>query len=125
MAKLKLIGIIVLLLLLGIAAYYYYGNYSEGERAGIMFKLSKKGTILKTFEGELNVGNYLTDNTNLSSSVWKFSVDDDQEEVIKKLEDAILNGRRVKILYKEKFIYVPWRGDTKYFVYKVEQDQPR
>ena len=125
MAKLKLIGIIILILLISIGAYYYYGNYSEGYRAGVMFKLSKKGTLLKTYEGELNVGNYLTDNTNLSSSVWKFSVDDDQEEIIKKLEDAILNGRRVKIFYKEKFIHVPWRGDTKYFVYKVEQDQPK
>ena len=37
----------------GFAVWSY--NYSEGERAGVVQKFSKKGWVCKTWEGELNM----------------------------------------------------------------------
>lgn len=107
------VGILVLVFL-------YLGNYSEGYRAGVIVKISRKGYIFKTNEGEMNVGNYLTENTNLNSSIWKFSVENGQDTVIKGIENALLTGHRVKLYYKERYFSIFWRGDTKYFVYKAE-----
>ncbi len=104
--------------------YLYFASYSEGYRAGIVYKLSEKGMLFKTYEGEMNTGNYVTEETdanNLSTKVWKFSIDKDQTEVISKLENAVLKGNRVKLFYKERYFKFAWRGDTKYFIFKVEE----
>lgn len=37
-----------------------------------------------------------------------------------KLDTAMARGRRAKLHYREMFAQVPWRGDTKYMVYKVD-----
>jgi hypothetical protein len=110
------VGVLVLV-------YFYMASYSEGFRAGVVYKLSQKGIIFKTYEGEMNTGNYVTDGgaENLSTKIWSFSVDGDQTEVISKLENAVLEGSRVKLFYKERYLKFPWRGDTKYFIFKVEK----
>lgn len=103
--------------------FLYLASYSEGYRAGTVYKLSNKGYIFKTYEGEMNTGNYVTDGAkegNISTKIWNFSVDADQKEVISQLESALLKGNRVKLFYKERYLQVPWRGDTKYFIFKVE-----
>ncbi len=48
-----LLAVAVLLVAYGFAVWNY--NYSEGERAGVVQKFSKKGWICKTWEGELNM----------------------------------------------------------------------
>lgn len=116
--KLFFIGIVVLALLIG--AYFIFGNYSSGSRAGTIVKLSNRGNVVKTYEGQLNLGGFTGESGSPATSLWDFSVDGGKEEVIKQLEEASLNGKRVKLYYKEKFYTLPWRGDTKYFVYKVE-----
>jgi hypothetical protein len=88
----------------------------------VVYKLSQKGILFKTYEGEMNTGNYVTDVSaeNLSTKIWTFSVDKDQKEAIAQLESAVLKGSRVKLFYKERYLKFPWRGDTKYFIFKVE-----
>ena len=110
--------------------YLSFGSYSEGFRAGVIYKLSKRGMIFKTYEGEMNTGNYVTadspsSDNGLSTKIWEFSVMSDQEEVISKIESAILSGKRVKLFYKEKYVVFPWQGDKKYFIYKVEVEGER
>jgi hypothetical protein len=56
----------------------------------------------------------------MPTSVWNFSVLSGNEEVLKTLEETALAKQRVKIEYEEKFVKFPWRGETKYFVTKVE-----
>jgi hypothetical protein len=115
------ITLIVSIILAFAGTYFYYNaSYSEGFRAGTIVKISKKGYVFKTYEGELNLGNYYTEKGNPSTSVWAFSVDTDQDSIIKRIEDAALSGRRVKLHYKEMYTQFSWRGDTKYFVHKVE-----
>lgn len=110
----------ILVIGLAILSYFLFGNYSEGSRAGIIAKLSRRGVIIKTYEGQLNVGGISVDGSGHTSALWDFSVSNGEKEVIKQLEDASLTGAHVKLYYKEKFYNLSWRGDTKYFVYKVE-----
>jgi hypothetical protein len=123
MRKAKLILFLVVVVLLGVAAFYLFGSYSEGFRAGTVIKLSRKGMAMKTYEGQLNLGMVLSDQPGGAtvSNIWDFSVPGSRKETIERLEKAMLNGQRVKLHYKEKFVTLPWRGDTKYMVYDVEE----
>jgi len=95
-----------------VVIFLYIASYSEGYRAGTVYKLSQKGYVFKTYEGEMNTGNYVAESAgdnNLSTKIWNFSVDASQTEVIS-----------IKLFYKERYLKLPWRGDTKYFIFKVE-----
>ncbi|MCR6640146.1 MAG: hypothetical protein NVV82_14445 [Sporocytophaga sp.] len=122
MAKFKIIAIIIILLIVGVGGYFLFGNYSDGYRAGTMIKFSKRGVLFKTYEGELNLGMVLNDQQpSVSvSNIWKFSVQGSEDELKSKLQNALLNGKRVKVHYNEKFFQFDWRGDTKYIVDEVE-----
>ncbi len=122
MAKLKIIALILIVLVVGVGGYFLFGNYSDGYRAGTMVKFSKKGVLFKTYEGELNLGMVLNDQQPGVSvaNIWKFSVKGSEDELNNKLQQALLNGKRVKVHYDEKFFQFDWRGDTKYIVDEVD-----
>jgi hypothetical protein len=102
-------------LILAGVVYFMYRNYtvSEGTRSGTLFKMSKKGYVFKTYEGELNLAGsgIMSDR-----SIWKFSGAD--EAVFGALQ--ALEGKQVRCHYNEKKQAFPWQGDTNYIVYKVE-----
>ena len=118
----KIILIVLALLLLAVGAYVasIYAYYSEGYRAGTIIKMSKKGILFKTHEGQLNTGGGFGSDGDVTSSIWHFSIARRNSEVLKQIEDAVDTGQRVKLHYKEMFFKHSWIGDTKYFVYKVE-----
>ncbi len=88
-------------------------SYSTGERAGYVQKLSKKGWIFKTWEGELAMANL----PGAMPEVFHFSSRDDA--VAKQLQECL--GRRVRIRYDEHVgIPLNWFGDTPYFVVGME-----
>ncbi|MBK8620219.1 MAG: 6-phosphogluconate dehydrogenase [Saprospiraceae bacterium] len=110
--------ILVILIFAGIASltvYYFYRNWtiSEGTRTGILYKISKKGRIFKTYEGELMLGNspMMT-----KESIWYFSVEN--KEVYQEMQQ--FEGKNVKVHYREKEDTFPWQGDTDYLVYDVQ-----
>lgn len=116
--------LLLFLLLIGsIGAFIMFGSYSDGTRAGTVIKLSHKGYAFKTYEGQLNLGMVLNDDPAgvAVSNIWTFSVPASKDDVIQKLESAMLSGKRVKLHYKEKFVQLPWRGETKYLVYGVDE----
>lgn len=117
----KIIIILFVIAALAIVGLSFYANasFSDGFRAGTMVKISKKGYVFKTIEGELNLGNYFTEKGSPSTSIWNFSVESGADSVMAKLENAVLTGKRVKLHYEERYVQLSWRGDTKYFVYKV------
>jgi hypothetical protein len=117
----KWIILLVLLLIVGAGLYYVtFGYYSDGTRVGSLTKLSRKGFIFKTQEGQLMVGG-MTDGTGtMNSSTWEFSVDDDNKAVVDALVQSQKTGQRVSLHYEEKFFQLPWNGDTQYFVTGVE-----
>jgi len=112
--------LIVLTLFIGVMLFLYYANYSDGYRAGVPIKISHKGKLIKTHEGELNEGGLTNTAQGVLPSKWAFSIKDKDSEVRKKLEEAIEENRRVKVYYYEKYAQLFWLGDTKYFVHKVQ-----
>ncbi len=109
-----------LVLVFGILGYLSFGYYSEGKRGGFIIRLSKKGYIFKTYEGELKMGGLYEGEGTLNATQWDFSVSASNKEAIKNLQRAIDTGHRVSLTYEQKFFVFPWNGDTKYFVTKVE-----
>ncbi|MEZ4949072.1 MAG: hypothetical protein R2784_06750 [Saprospiraceae bacterium] len=114
----KVLWTLLILVLVAGTGYYFYRTYtkSEGTRTGTLFKVSKKGYVFKTYEGQLLLaGSALV----TKNSTWDFSVDDAETYT----ELQALEGKTVKCYYKEKIDAFPWQGDTDYLVYKVEEHQ--
>jgi hypothetical protein len=68
-------------------------SYSEGERAGVLQKFSKKGWICKTYEGEL--AQYVVGG--VAPQIWYFSTRD--EELAKQFSAAV--GEQIRLHYTE------------------------
>jgi len=117
----KLILAVLVSLMVIFFAYAIFGNFSEGTRAGVVTKLSNKGYVIKTFEGTINQGGFSDASGTFVPTTWDFSVKGGEKDIIRELEESQLNGVRVKLYYKEKFIKFFWMGDTKYYVFKVEK----
>ncbi len=111
--QLVLIIITILLLFAGWYIFVYYATYSEGTRSGELIKFSHKGVVYKTWEGEISQGIS-------GAQIFSFSVEDKNKNIISKLEK--LQGRYVKLKYKERFAKITWLGDTKYFIVDVEEE---
>jgi hypothetical protein len=114
----KAIPIVIVVLLLILGGYYFYTQftYSEGERAGLLVKFSKKGYVFKTYEGEINLGGVNTDpKAGLINNMWEFSVKDDA------IADSIMHmeGKYINVHYKQIIKSFPWQGETTYFVDQV------
>nr|WP_210756991.1 hypothetical protein [Azohydromonas sediminis] len=109
--------IVRLLLGLALAVVLFVGyvfamlhwNYSEGERAGWVQKLSKKGWICKTWEGELALVSLP------GSTVEKFPFTVRDDAVAAQIMQVM--GKRVTLHYEEK-VGLPTScfGETRYFV---------
>lgn len=100
----------------------YWGIYDEGVRAGTVLRISKKGMIFKTYEGQLNVQTFGSfKGTNPIMEAFDFSVSASDDEVIRELQEVSLSGERVNLHYVSRYATFPWRGDTKYFIVKVER----
>lgn len=106
---------------LAVLSFFYFGTYSRGERVGTVMKLSEKGLIFKTHEGQLNIEAFgAVRSQNFVSQTFEFSVENKHPEVVQKLQQAMSEGRRVNLKYIERYWLVPWRGDTKHFVRSVD-----
>lgn len=107
------------------SAFIMYGSYSEGYRVGTILKMSKKGLVFKTWEGEISQG-FLEASQDangagsVGTKIWPFTVEND-DAVLQKIDKAIVDGKRVKLLYHEKYATLPWVGDSKHVVYDVEE----
>ena len=110
-----LIAIFVLVVL-----FIYYANYSSGYRVGVPTKITSKGVLFKTNEGSMNIGGITNSADGAIPTTWDFSVRKSNDIVLDKIDQAIQNSQRVKLMYKEKYVRLFWLGDTKYFVYDVE-----
>lgn len=128
--KLKRIFFTMLGLLVAVSIatvlFLMYASYGEGYRVGNILKLSKKGVIFKTWEGELTQG-FLEGTQDatadgVATRIWYFTVNSDSG-VIDQINHAIDSNKKVKVFYKEKYTHLPWIGDTRQVVYKVEELQ--
>lgn len=106
-----LLGIVTVFAI--IYAFVYFVPYSEGVRSGELIKISNKGVVFKTWEGEISQGIS-------GAQIFPFSVLTRDQDVIHKLEEY--QGQYVKLTYVERYATFFWLGDTKHFVTKVEKE---
>lgn len=115
----KVIGIVIGFLALGVAIFFtimYYATFSEGYRSGELIKISNKGMVFKTWEGELSQGI-------AGAQIFKFSIMDSDQKIIQEMKD--MQGEYVKVTYIERYKTFPWWGDTKYYIKEiVKEDSP-
>ncbi len=108
-----------LLLALGVAAYTMFTlsfAFSKGERVGFVQKLSKRGWVCKTNEGDLAMVNM----AGQQAEMFTFTVPDDA--VAKQIESFA--GQRVELQYEEhKGVPSSCFGDTAYFVVGVKKTE--
>jgi len=110
--------VLVLLGIIALFALYIFialnWSYSTGERAGFLQKVSNKGWICKTWEGELS----LVAMPGAAPEKFLFTVRD--EAVAQKISAAA--GKRVTLNYEQhKGLPTSCFGDTDYFVTGVTE----
>lgn len=100
----------IIVSLIGIFSIYwfFYNSYSNGERTGILIKITHKGNLFKTDEGEM----WLSCRQMTNPEKFYFSVTNDSIYVVlKNLQDEC-----VQLTYTQYRASLPWRGDTKYII---------
>jgi len=110
MVKFVILPLVVLAALVGVYLWAALSwNYSSGERAGWVQKLSKKGWLCKTWEGELA----LVSLPGSTAEKFLFTIRDDA--VAQRVNKYI--GKRVALHYEEK-VGLPTTcfGETRHFV---------
>jgi hypothetical protein len=114
--------IIVIMIGIAVMAFLYWGTYGNGFWAGKVLSVTEQGVLFKTYEGKISMESFgsLRGVSPIAES-RDFSVEKSETEVIKTLEEVALTGERVNLIYKRRFLRFFWRGDTKYFVTKVER----
>jgi hypothetical protein len=108
-----LVGLV--LIIAGLAGFTWvtlHWSYSDGERAGYVQKLSRKGWLCKTWEGEMAMV------TMPGTVSEKFAFTVPQAAVAAKVNASV--GKRMALHYEQhKWIPTSCFGDTEYFVTDV------
>ena len=117
--KKSVIGSLVLVtgLLIAVFAGYtwvaLHWSFSKGERVGYVQKLSQKGWLVKTWEGELQ----MLPVPGAMPEKFEFSVRDDA--IAQKLNAAV--GKKVSVYYEQhRGVPTKFFGETEYYVSDVK-----
>ncbi len=100
--------IVFILVLIFCIYWFFFNSYSKGERTGVLIKITHKGNVFKTDEGEM----WLSCRQMTNPEKFYFSVTNDSvTTILKNLQDEC-----VQLTYTQYRASLPWRGDTKYIV---------
>lgn len=119
----RFVSIFLLVFILAISGFVYWKyffTYSSGYRSGLLQKFSYKGTVFKTYEGEMILSS-IRSNANVALASEKFLFSVSKEEIAKQME--LMQGRMVTVHYRNKNGTLPWRGDTPFIVDSVKLEQ--
>lgn len=107
---------LLIIFLAGFVYMKYFYTYSEGYRAGLLQKFSHKGTLFKTYEGEMILSSVAsTRDIAIASEKFQFTLINDN--LIRSFDT--LQGSNIIVHYIQKSGAVFWRGDSKYLVDSV------
>lgn len=110
-------SLIAVLVLAFLVYWFYFNVYSDGERTGLLTKLSHKGNVFKTYEGEVLIGNFQQAPNVMVPEKFYFSVKSE------KLADTLmkLQGKIVSLKYHQYRKTLPWRGESVYIVTDLQR----
>ena len=116
--------LLVLVVVGSVFSFYYFAVYEEGVMAGRVLSVTQRGMIFKTYEGKLSVESFGSlKGVSPLAETRDFSIEPDQAEVIKALEEVAASGEHVNLRFIRRYKTFPWRGETKYFVTGVEKSK--
>lgn len=111
---LLLVPAVIIALWIWIALGY---TYASGQRAGYVQKISRKGWLCKTWEGELAMANL----PGTMPQIFPFTVRNDSIATL--LEQSI--GKQVSLRYEQhKGVPTSCFGETEYFITEVHRVAP-
>jgi hypothetical protein len=101
-------AVIIFCFLAGLIWWNYFKVYSDGVRKGTLVKITHKGNVFKTYEGEM----YLSCRQVVNVEKFSFSITD------KALADTLANlqDQCIEVEYSQYLKTMPWRGDSPYLV---------
>jgi len=109
---------------LAIISFLYFGVFESGVMAGKVLRISEKGMVFKTFEGKLSLESFgALKGVSPVAETFDFSVESGEKDVIEQLNEVALSGERVNLHFKKRYMSFPWRGETKYFITRVERSK--
>lgn len=110
---------LILIIIIGGTFIYwkYFYTYSEGYRAGLLQKFSSKGTLFKTYEGEMILSS-ISSTRDIALASEKFLFTLINKSLIRQCDT--LQGEMVIVHYKQKNGNVFWRGDSSYLVDSIK-----
>ncbi|MEI6048988.1 MAG: hypothetical protein WCS03_08830 [Bacteroidota bacterium] len=111
--------LLFLIVIIGIFFIYwkYFYTYSEGYRAGLLQKFSSKGTLFKTYEGEMILSS-VSSNRDVALASEKFLFTLTNKKLVRQFDT--IQGEMVIVHYKQKNGTIFWRGDSQYLVDSVK-----
>jgi hypothetical protein len=108
----------VVLIAISIFIYWkYFYTYSEGYRAGLLQKFSHKGSIFKTYEGEMILSS-ISSNREVPIASEKFFFTLTNKALVREFDT--IQGQMVIVHYRQKNGILFWRGDSEYLVDSVK-----
>jgi len=109
-----MMGVIVMLVFVPIVALTggLLEGYSDGYREGYITKVSQRGVVFKTFEGQMQIG---TGQQAALQEPFEFSISDpDMAEFV----ESYL-GEKVRLKYKQWLIMPYWVGSSGYDIVEI------
>lgn len=100
-------------------------KYSEGDRTGMINKISTSGFVWDSYEGQMALEGISGSGNSLGANVWDFAIDNywpanKRDELAGKLRDAMNSGIKVKVHYQQMVQTWPRRSGSRYLVQSVE-----
>lgn len=87
----------------------------QGQKSGVIVKVSKEGTIWGTYEGDIILGG-LENASGASGRTFSFTLGQFKSDLVKQAQYAMENNKHVVISYECEAFTMPWSGETKCFV---------
>ncbi len=114
-----LAGIVILVVLLWASYVQVFRPYVEqATQYGYVEQIDKRGDIIRTYEGVLLPYKNLMDTTRVYEGDFRFSTND--PEIAARLKEMQFANRPVRVIYSVYHTVMPWRGDRKIIITRVD-----
>ncbi|QMT61532.1 MULTISPECIES: hypothetical protein [unclassified Legionella] len=104
-----------------ISAFLLTGCWSvqKGQKSGVIVKVAKEGRFWGTYEGEMILGG-LENASGASGRAFHFTLGQFKSKLVEQADFAMQNNKHVVISYHCDAFTLPWSGETKCFVNKID-----
>jgi hypothetical protein len=94
-------------------------SVQKGQKSGIIVKVAKEGNFWGTYEGEMVLGG-LENASGVTGRTFNFTLGQFKSDLVKQADMAMQNNKHVIITYHCDAYTLPWSGETKCFVNKID-----